>query len=339
MRRLSSIYPFLIFLLISTSFSCNPNKKPPDVSEIDIDLKVKRFEIDFFACQDSQDFLKLKIKYPTFYDIYMDVFMSSVTGGERASFLEKIENIKSAKGEVEQLLIERVLSTYADFESQKNEISAAMHFFKFYFPNLDIPQIITFIGKFDYGNPYYDSTICIGLEMYLNPDFSLYKKLPFPKYRIRKFKKDLLVPNTLKAHIHNVFSVEDWKGNRLLDKMIQQGKILCLMDAILPQTHDSLKIAYLKGQIEWCQKNESQMWRWLVENDLLYSTNNAENLKYLEDGPYTIPTGLVESAPRMAVWIGWQIVRKYMQKTQCDVNDLIYENDVDKILKLSRYKP
>lgn len=338
MCKFSKIYNWIVIVVLYCS-SCTPTKSNPDLSRIQVNVTIKRFDQEFFACKSASDFKKLQMAYPNFYDLYMDGLMSSVTGGKRATFSEKVENISRAQGEVEQMIIKKANEMYQNFENKEKEIAQAMRYFKFYFPNENLPQFITFIGKFDYGNPYYDSTVCIGLELYLDPNFELYKNLPFPRYRTKKFKEDLLVPNTVKAHIYNCFLVEEWKGDRLIDQMINHGKVLCLMDALLPDIHDSLKIGYLNGQIEWCQENESQMWRWMLENDLLYGTNRVENLKYLEDGPYTIPTGIVSSSPKIAVWIGWQIVRKYMERTQIDFQSLFAQENNDKILNQSKYKP
>ncbi|RYD80660.1 MAG: gliding motility lipoprotein GldB, partial [Sphingobacteriales bacterium] len=62
---------------------------------------------------------------------------------------------------------------------------------------------------------------------------------------------------------------------------------------------------------------------------------------YLSDGPFTPGLGENrESAPKLGVWTGWQIVRKYMKENpKITLQDLMADNDAQRILNLSKYKP
>jgi len=61
----------------------------------------------------------------------------------------------------------------------------------------------------------------------------------------------------------------------------------------------------------------------------------------LSEGPFTPGLGeRTESAPKLGVWTGWQIVRKYMKENKgVTVAQLMAERDAQKILNLSKYKP
>ena len=63
--------------------------------------------------------------------------------------------------------------------------------------------------------------------------------------------------------------------------------------------------------------------------------------KYLTDAPFTPGLGdHNESAPKLGIWIGWQIVKKYMDKNpDVTLQQLMKETDAQKILHASRYKP
>jgi uncharacterized protein YjaZ len=61
--------------------------------------------------------------------------------------------------------------------------------------------------------------------------------------------------------------------------------------------------------------------------------------KYLSERPKTVEVG--EECPgRIAQWVGWEIVKKYMA-THPDVSlsDLMKNTDAEKIFRESKYKP
>jgi uncharacterized protein YjaZ len=72
---------------------------------------------------------------------------------------------------------------------------------------------------------------------------------------------------------------------------------------------------------------------------LLYTTDHAEIMKYTSEGPFTSAFSK-EAPPRIAYWIGWQIVRQYMKNNpDSSVEMLMKETDAQKILSKSKYKP
>ncbi len=129
------------------------------------------------------------------------------------------------------------------------------------------------------------------------------------------------------------------KATNLLGNMIHQGKLMYFVDALLPEMEDSLKIGYTSNQLEWCKKNEAQMWLTLVENKMLYSSKRMDIIRYINDAPYT--NGFpIESPGRTGIWIGWQIVRQYMNKhPEITLPQLMQNSDYQGILNASGYFP
>jgi uncharacterized protein YjaZ len=111
------------------------------------------------------------------------------------------------------------------------------------------------------------------------------------------------------------------------------------MDRFLPGTPDELKIGYTPDQLEWCRENEKSLWKMMIDQELLYSSDPLVNRKFIQDGPFT--AGLPEGAPAMlGRWIGWQIVRSYMKKhSETDLLHLFELSDSQLILSQSGYKP
>ena len=63
--------------------------------------------------------------------------------------------------------------------------------------------------------------------------------------------------------------------------------------------------------------------------------------KYIAEAPFTPGIGeKSDSAPKLGIWTGWQIVKKYMDKNpELTLQQLMHENDAQKILNESKYKP
>jgi uncharacterized protein YjaZ len=121
--------------------------------------------------------------------------------------------------------------------------------------------------------------------------------------------------------------------------MIEKGKLLYFLDAMMPEAHDTIKIAYSGQQLDWCQANESNLWAFLIENELLFSSDYEKTHKLIIDGPFTsfFPDG---SPGRTGWWVGWQIVRSFMEdNTNVTLPQLMEELTARQILDNAAYHP
>ena len=80
---------------------------------------------------------------------------------------------------------------------------------------------------------------------------------------------------------------------------------------------------------------------YINSKDLMFTSNERSFMGLIQDGPFSKGEGVPQEAPpRIAVWLGWQIVRAYMdQHPDLTLAQLWEEIDSEKILKESRYKP
>ena len=85
--------------------------------------------------------------------------------------------------------------------------------------------------------------------------------------------------------------------------MIQEGKMMYFMDAMLPDLSDTLKIGFTVKQLEFCKKNEALMWTFLAEHKLLFSTDRMSIKRFMDDGPYT--SAFTDESPGLAPCPRW----------------------------------
>ncbi len=163
----------------------------------------------------------------------------------------------------------------------------------------------------------------------------------FPHYLSRRFTSDNIAPRVVEGLAREDMFPEDDRDNSLLAKMIYNGKILFFMDQTLPDVPDSTKIGYTAQQLKWCEDFKGNIWGFFLEENLLYETDFQKIQKYLNEAPFTPGLGdKNESAPKLGVWTGWQIVKQYMDKhPNVTLQQLMNDRDAQKILNEAKYRP
>jgi hypothetical protein len=163
----------------------------------------------------------------------------------------------------------------------------------------------------------------------------------FPHYLSRNFTPENMVPRVIEHMAREDMFPENDSSKTMLSKMIYSGKILYFMDMILPEVPDTVKIGYTGAQLQWCKDFEPKIWAYFLDQNLLYESDYPRIQKYLSEAPFTPGLGEKnESAPKLGIWTGWQIVREYMNKNP-DVTllQLMTNTDAQKILNGAKYKP
>jgi len=163
-----------------------------------------------------------------------------------------------------------------------------------------------------------------------------------PRYQSKRFQPGYIVPRVTEEFAKEELFKQGEEDQTLLAQMIYHGKILYFMDQVLPENvSDSVKIGYSGRQLAWSTQFEGNIWSIFLEKDLLYQTDFRKIQVYITDGPFTAGLGdKSESAPKLGVWIGWQMVKKYMaENPEVTLQQLMAETDAQKILIKSKYKP
>ena len=310
---------FLTFSLLL--ISCDKKSKVEKaVDEIPVSVKVVRFEKDFFEST-PKDLPNLKAEYPFFFP----------KGTDDAVWIEKMQN------PLWKELYQEVEKKYADFGKQTNEIEALFRHLKYYFPETISPTVYTVIAEMDYNSKaiYANDKLIIALELYLGKDHKFYQ---FPEYLRQNFEERQMMPDVVTSF--SLRKIPPASDKMLLSEMIYYGKQLYLKDLVLPEHTDAEKIGYTPEQITWCQENESYMWRYFIDKQLLYSSDSKLPNRFINLAPFSKFYLEIdnESPGRVGTWIGWQIVRSYMQNNEVTLQEML-KMDTKELFEKSKYKP
>ncbi|HPF50435.1 MAG TPA: hypothetical protein PK335_02615 [Draconibacterium sp.] len=328
---------FLLILFVIAACKRNPLKV--DISAIQEEVEVVPFGEKLFSLE-GKDTLhamaELSNEYPDFFNLFTYRIIR-IGGIDDEQFPELIKLFLT------DTLIEEVeASTYKKFSDMRwleKDLQKEFKYYRFHFPDKELPTIYTYISGFNQSVVTAEKIVGISLDKYLGRDCKFYQQLnSTPQYKVMNMYKER-IPSDV-AYAWAITEFEDSNSTKtLLDNMVEKGKMMYLVDAMLPDTPDSLKIGYTKKQLEWCENNEPAMWTYLIEQKMLYSSKRMDIIRYINDAPST--SGFPNESPgRAGVWIGWKIVRQYMKKhPEVSVPELMANKDYQKILNESEYDP
>ena len=338
--RKTQIYLFFFITLLFTS--CSHSKKI-DVSNIDVNIKIERFDKDFDALRTqpaAQVTASLQNKYGAFYNDFIQQILQAGTLNDTAYFgvIRQIVNAQPYKD-----LEHDVDSVYPNLDKQNAELTDAFRRVKYYYPQQQIPKVYAYFSGFEAQRSIGDGYFAIGLDLFLGANSRFYPAITkaFPRYLSHFFTPDNITPSVIEGFATTDMFPEKDVDQSLLTKMIYNGKILYFMDQVLPDVPDSTKITYTPMQLDWAKKNESAIWGYLLDENLLYETDYPKIQKFINVGPFTQGIGENnESAPRLGIYIGWQIIKKYMEKNpNVTLQQLMSNTDAQQILTDSKYHP
>ena len=338
----------LIALVITVFISCNDSDKGPDVSKVNVNIDLKRFDHDFFSI-DTNNVLssvnELKPKYP----VLLPIFLQNILGLDSAHLDEGVRTFTRLTRPIQ----DSIDLVFRDTRDLQSDFKNAFQHVVYYIPQYKVPQLITVTGPVDLMAEKMDGDktavflapgfLGITLQFYLGKDFSLYSQDYFitrvaPLYRSRRFSKEYIVPDAMKLVADDLFP-ERSTGRGLIERMIEKGKNWWLAKKFMPRAHDSLITGYTGNQVEFANRNEGMIWQTVITNEKdLYSIDPVVMQNYLGESPYTLTMG--ENSPgNIGPWIGWQIIKKYEEKNSgLSVADIM-RTDAKKIFDEAKYKP
>ena len=339
LRGISRILKYLLFFLFILSIhSCKNDLSKRDLRNINIDVKINRFEQSLF--QVNPDTMSLAVSYfnknlDDFFEIFTYHIISIGSINER-SFNENLSEFVTNRQNQE--VYQEVMKAFPDLSVYEEDFLQAFKIFRYYFPEDSIPNLVSYIGGFNYPTFTVGNYAGIGLDMYLGIENDYYTRLGLSEYQKKNLYPEKLVSDLLYNWSNEMFPFNDSVEN-LLSHIVHEGKLAYFIDRLLPETDTEIKFGFTEEEFHWVKNNEEQMWVYLIEHKLLYSSDIMDIRKLVSPAPYT--SFFTDASPgRAAVWNGYRIVKEYSRKNpDLSLKDIMLETDYQKILGSSRYNP
>lgn len=236
-----------------------------------------------------------------------------------------VNSISQFKSDKAIKKIEKQIHTkFKDLSTYKATIEDGFKHLKYHFPKGKMPESIVFMNSLFQSNAFCsDKEIGIGLERYLGKNNPVIKELPsepFYDWIKEGMNEEYLERDVLCAWIMTHY-LNEIEGN-LAENIIRWGKILYLTEAAFPTVEKNIIIRYSKEDYIWALNNLLAFWKYLVNEKLLFKINELDRANLLNEAPFTI--GLPEKSPdRFGQFLGWQIVKNYMEQNEITPEQLI----------------
>lgn len=311
---------FFCFLLIGWGCA-EEDERAEEISKIPVDLEVTRFD-QRFARATPDSLVNLKREFPY---LFPRQYPDSV-------WVQKMNDT------IQFELNQAVEAEYPDLGETREELERLFQHIRYYFPEEDLPEVVTLTSEVDYRNQviWSDQVLLIALDTYLGKDHPIY--VGIQDFIRKNFNQDQIVPDAAKAFVET--KLERPSSRSFLDHMIYYGKMLYLTEVLVPFKSDPEKIGYTPEELEWARANEAQIWRYFVEKELLYSSDSQLAPRFLNPAPFSkFYLQLDQEAPaRLGQYVGWQIVKQYMERNEVSVEELL-GTPAETIFQNSNYKP
>jgi len=238
-------------------------------------------------------------------------------------------------------LLDDVLEKYPDLTWLEYALGESFARYNRFFNRDIIPTIFTYVSHLDYDNRviFLDTILLIAIDMYLGADNQHYNALPLPMYMRQRLEKPFIAVDVMRAVAHYELerTPQPQQMRTLLDQMILHGKVAYFLSQTLPRTDMAIRFGFTPEQMVWAQRNEGLVWSHLVGQKLLFDENVRNFRSFVMEAP---TVQIFPGSPgRVGHFLGYRIVRRYMENTGKTIPELFAETDSQRILRLSNYRP
>ena len=310
---------YLIFsLLILICSACSEKGRfySKEAESLALQVEIERFDRDFL----SMDSASLAEEYPDFYPLYIRNVLELP-----ASEIEKFKADSTVRA-----LFADVEKEYSSVEDVEKTLTKAFKYYNYYFPERNVPKVSFHVSGFNQCVITLEDRISVSADYYLGKDYPMYSSVAY-KYELPYLTREHLPVDVMLGWLSSEFPTNEY---RLLESMINHGKLMYLLEAFLPDYNMAEILSYSDEQFAWCEQHEKRIWHSIVENKELYSTDWRTIMKYTQPAPFTNGYSQEHSPGRIGVYMGWKMVSSFMNAhKELSLQDLMSITDAQEIMR------
>lgn len=341
MMRFLSPGCFLAFVIMFLSSCGKENRFSIDVEKEGTRVEIERFDKSFDSLRSTPELSRRLSELRSYYgvDFFDDYTAYVLQIGVADSIWFNDQLLALLNDSMYREIYDEVQSIYVKetMDSIAWELNTAWAYIHHYFPEKKLPRVYTHISGFNQSIVRTDSVISVSLDNYLGADYAPYSQIAY-NYQLNGMNPHNVSLDIVYGFIQSEF--ETGTMNNLLDNIIERGKQMYLLKILMGgEKSDAQIMGFTEEQAAWCERNESAMWQYLMDNRLLFNTSHLLISRYVNPAPWT--TDFPRESPGQAVvWLGMRIVESYMRANEnIGLKQLIGTHDARKILSESNYKP
>ena len=327
------------FLLILALVSCKRDRLNISVDALEHSLEVQRLDLQLADAKNPQEIQAVHDKFGKnhleFYNFYLGACLQ-VGLYEDSVTLEALQQFTQDTFIVK--LHREIKQEFSDFGSYLEQFQQGLAYLHHHFPEAILPEhIILYNSLFSNSVVSSENTIGVGIERYLGAENKAIEQLPddpFYPYIKRRMDRQFLVRDMMMSWLGSNVLPQINDEAELADVMTQWGKHFYALEACFPEMDKHLIIRYFSEEMEWAMENEREFWDYLVAQNSLFKRDYKMALKIFSDGPFTSGLPISDTAPpRLGQFLGWRIVKKYMDKNPEITLEELMKTDFKTILR------
>lgn len=310
------------------------------------EVEMVRFDRSLLGLADStilRDSVLLRASVEELYETYpafIDIWMESILGipaEDTTYFCHVLPEYLTDTLYGFQETNKRCLEVFQDIRQTEQEIQGAFGRITTFYER-PLPTVYWSVSGFNSSILMTDDNdIVVGEDMYLGSDYPYYNQVVYD------YQKQTMRPECIAADVVSawLFATIPYiaKESRLLDNMLYRGRIMALLELLLPEEKPWETFGYTREQWEWCERNERAIWGMMLDRKALYTNDPLTVTSYLGDGPFCAEISQ-EAPARLGTWIGMRIIQSYMKRhPEVSIKEMLLLQDAQLILEESYYKP
>ena len=309
-------------ILIVMCFSCTDDKREHAISQIPVEFKLYRFDLEF-AQTEPEGLKDIKIKYPYFFP---EQVPDSI-------WEAKLKD--SLQSELEQ----EVAKVFPNNDELEEDLRSVFQHIKYYFPETKLPStVVTTTSEVDYRHKVIltDSVIVVSLDTFLGSENALYSGV-YDYIKIG-MTKDRIAPELALEFASQI--IPPINRPTLVEAMVQEGQKLYAAQQLSPSISEALLLGYTDGEYEWTEANARFLWEYFITNDFLFSTEPQLFNRFVALAPFSKFYLEIdrESPGGVGKYLGLQIVKSFMERAETDLKGLLTTRP-EVIFNKAKYKP
>jgi hypothetical protein len=333
----------IYFLLVVFISSCSSNRYDLDVSLIKSTTTIYNACEVFEENRDSPEVLIQKLsQIDTFFTHNYLRVISPVLLKERFDSIQREKSPFELFANIERVkaLDKEIISTFNN-KDLEGDINSLWKHMRYHFPGIkENLKVLIYNSAFSNNLEYDGELLYIGGEWYMGTNHTIIKNdldiHDFPLFVKKRMNYHNLIVDIAGKMSEEMIMDTIETGRNFVEKAVYHGKLMFLIDAFLPNTPDSVKISYTDNEWQWAQASETNIWQFLVDQERLYDNDVKIETNYFREGPCTMEIDK-ESPDRLGIFMGWMMLRDYMNKHNETTLNQMLSLSTSKILK--NYKP
>ena len=321
----------LIFLCCLFCLGCTNRNA---FGEDSISVRINRFDVELYKWLQNKESDENLLQDSLFINVFGEnvIFIGRI---DSIGFFDRLRSFFSDSTLMD--LYQTQQETFADITPYEQELSIGTQLLLEEFPQLKLPEFYMHVSGLNQNIVVTDSILSLSADKYLGTDFPLYQD-HFYDYQLQQMSPERIVPDYLLGLLYSEFPFEG-NENTLLSHMLYEGKLRYILSRMLPERKRWESFGYTKEQYNWCVKSESRIWKTILQQKQLYTTDYLTISQFINEAPYTAP--LTSSSPgRAGIWVGFRIIESFIkQHPNTTLQELIERTDYQQLFIEAKYKP